>query len=372
MEFQSCASYRNILCLIGFVFCITSCSKPVSNIANEAPAVEMTSNALSIPDYSSIDSWAAHADRPGASAMTPPGSIKRNSKKDVDVFYIHPTVYRSDSNYNQTITDVSLNKLIDGSVIARQASVFNDCCNVFAPRYRAASFLATSDRFFEGRGAEAYDLAYSDVLRAFDLFRAKENKDRPFIIAGHSQGALMVSRLLKDRVDNKPAQEQMIAAYTIGFNLSVGEFGKKYKTLQPCNEPLQTGCVLCWNAVTPDANLDLYAKMGSALYVRNYDTEEGKEILCINPLTFDSSNPDADQTFSKGAIPGAPGMEPLKAMQQNKLSASAQRGYLVVTVDSTLDLTPLPGGSLHYHEFGMFYEDIRQNIAARIAAHKKP
>lgn len=364
--------YRNSLKLwfsIGIICCLLACSTQTIKVVDEA-ATNSPYPDLGIPDYSNMKSWAAHADMPGASAKSPEGMIKSTAPKDVDVFYIHPTVFRSTTEYNQEIDNDSLNVIIDATVISRQASVFNDCCHVFAPRYRAASFLATSDRFFEGRGGEAYDFAYSDVLRAFDRFR-EQNKDRPFIIAGHSQGGLMVSRLLKDRVDSSPLQEQMIAAYSLGYNLSVGEFGRKYKTLQICDKPLQTGCVLSWNAVTPEASLDLYSKMGSELYVKTYKTEEGKEILCINPLTFDSSKPDADRSYSKGAVPGAPGVGPLKAMEANMLSASVQKGYLVVELDSTLDLSPLPGGSLHYHEVGMFYEDIRQNIAARIEAFKK-
>jgi len=36
--------------------------------------------------------------------------------------------------------------------------------------------------------------------------------------------------------------------------------------------------------------------------------------------------------------------------------------------DPALDLQPLPGGSMHFHDFGLFYADIRHNVAQRIAA----
>lgn len=367
--FPITSRYRIAWHLLVLIICISICSCKSKEKLTEAIPTTVSIDP-SIPDYKNIKFWAAHADAPGTSANSPQGMVKSNRSKEADVFYVHPTVLRSQTEWNQRIDDDSINLVIDANVIARQSSVFNDCCQVYAPRYRAATFLATSDRFFEGRGGEAYDLAYSDVLRAFDHFLEHENKGRPFIIAGHSQGGLMVSRLLKDRVDNKEAQQRMIAAYAIGYNLAVGEFGKKYKTLQPCNEPLQTGCVLSWNAITPEADLNLYSNMSGALYVRTYGIEEGKETLCINPLTWDASKPNADRSYSKGAVPGDPGNGPIKEMQANKVSASAQKGFLVVEVDSTLELTPLQGGSMHYHEFGLFYEDIRQNIAARIDAFK--
>ena len=38
---------------------------------------------------------------------------------------------------------------------------------------------------------------------------------------------------------------------------------------------------------------------------------------------------------------------------------------LVVDVDPALDLKPLPGGSMHFHDFGLFYADIRADAVRR-------
>lgn len=38
------------------------------------------------------------------------------------------------------------------------------------------------------RGPPAFDLAYSDVARAFEQFLAEIGPGKPFVLAGHSQG----------------------------------------------------------------------------------------------------------------------------------------------------------------------------------------
>src|SRR3546814_15517433 len=86
------------------------------------------------------------------------------------------------------MADAATRRWTDLSVTARQASLFDACCRRFMPRYRQASSRAFAERL--GDGAKAYALAYGDVLRAFRSYVAHDNHGRPFIIAGHSQGAL--------------------------------------------------------------------------------------------------------------------------------------------------------------------------------------
>ncbi len=50
----------------------------------------------------------------------------------------------------------------------------------------------------------ALDLAYKDVDAAFTAFLEQVDPNRPLILAGHSQGALHLSRLLTDRVAKDP------------------------------------------------------------------------------------------------------------------------------------------------------------------------
>uniref|UniRef100_UPI0013D36B38 DUF3089 domain-containing protein n=3 Tax=Pseudomonadota TaxID=1224 RepID=UPI0013D36B38 len=67
---------------------------------------------------------------------------------------------------------------------------------------------------------QALDFAYRDVLAAFDRF-LEEAGNRPIILAGHSQGALHLSRLLVDRVAGKPLAKRIVAAYVVGWPVSI-------------------------------------------------------------------------------------------------------------------------------------------------------
>ncbi len=320
------------------------------------------------PDYSRAESWAALPAAPGASATTPPGASAGSGERAVDVFYIHPTTDTSASRWNQPLDDAAVNAWTDASVIARQASVFNACCRIFAPRYRQATVLAVRASGPGGDGSLAYDLAYSDVLRAFDNFIANRNQGRPFVIAGHSQGGLLAYRLLRDRVDSTPLEQQLVVAYVVGLDLMQGDFGRTYQSLQLCTREDQTGCVVGWNTVNGDADIALYASMAGARYAAQHQTQEGRTGVCVNPLTFRADQPEAPASASRGALPGAPDASAPRALQPGLVSAKCSGGYLVVAADPALDLQPLPGGSMHFHDFGLFYADIRHNVAQRIAA----
>ena len=170
--------------------------------------------------------------RPGCDPAARRNAAARNPA--VDVFYVHPTTSKSREVWNQDLADAAENRWADESVVARQASVFTGCCRVFSPRYRAATAKAFTSP--AGRDA-AFELAFSDIERAFDWYLAHENHGRPFIIAGHSQGAFHMATLLERRIDGTRLQRQMVAAYIIGINLAEGDFGRRFKPVKPCARP---------------------------------------------------------------------------------------------------------------------------------------
>ncbi|MEL4881666.1 DUF3089 domain-containing protein, partial [Shewanella algae] len=77
-----------------------------------------------------------------------------------------------------------------------QASIFNAAGRVFAPYYRQAhisSYYPISQ--LDSIAAKAsFDLAYSDIKKAFENFLQLWNEGRPIIIASHSQGTTHAKR----------------------------------------------------------------------------------------------------------------------------------------------------------------------------------
>jgi hypothetical protein len=148
------------------------------------------------PDYANLDFWAAHPWKKDPSDSIP--QPLRNSfhpDSSVDVFFIHPTSLTENSNttWNAGFDDAALNIKTDYSSILYQASVFNESCRVFAPRYRQAHIKA----FFvpDSISSPYFDLAYNDIREAFLYYLKYYNKGRPIIIAAHSQGPKHAGRL---------------------------------------------------------------------------------------------------------------------------------------------------------------------------------
>jgi hypothetical protein len=161
--------------------------------------------AAPAPDYASESSWAALLSKADEADLIPAGVGDREEQQNAaaDVFFIHPTGYLRGASWNSPIDLESATEENTRRMLANQAIAFSGCYRVYAPRYREASIFA----FFDGDGRNGFpalDLAYRDVLRAFDHFIERKSDGRPFIIASHSQGAIHAQRLLGERIDATP------------------------------------------------------------------------------------------------------------------------------------------------------------------------
>ncbi|KAH8046579.1 DUF3089-containing protein [Aureococcus anophagefferens] len=71
----------------------------------------------------------------------------------------------------------------------------------------------------EPRGEAAFDVAFADVAAALELFLTKHRRPgRPWILAGHSQGAGHVTRWLNERSARFPAEmADLVVALPLGI-----------------------------------------------------------------------------------------------------------------------------------------------------------
>jgi len=174
------------------------------------------------PDYGEESSWdALPSTSDGADAVPAGCGENRQADAPVDAFYVHPTSFFS-SRPNAAVGDLRTN-LVSASGLLQQASAFNGIARLYAPRYRQASqTIQDADPlwntpFRNGSSAalqRSMDLAFSDVVRAFEEFLTAHNDGRPFLLAAHSQGAMHAKRLLAHLGRRNPAVlERLVAAY---------------------------------------------------------------------------------------------------------------------------------------------------------------
>ena len=103
-----------------------------------APDHDFSERTITLaPDYADETAWTALPNRQDSADVIPVRMrLDAAEKMDIDVFFVHPTTFVSPISWNQPLHDVDTNKTTDASVMRDQASVFNGCCNVYAPRYR--------------------------------------------------------------------------------------------------------------------------------------------------------------------------------------------------------------------------------------------
>jgi len=345
-----------------------------------------------VPDYSHLNNWAAHPKLEDKSNYTPEGIEPITTTPRADVFFIHPTTFFGKNSWNSPLEHTLSRTFIDEMIMPSQASVFNESCRIFAPRYRQATFYS----FLEGgkNAKKALELAFSDLVRAFDYYMKNENDGRPFFIAGHSQGALHGIRLLEQRIENTAHFQQFVAAYLVGFRFPNDKFGTTLKNIQPGIRPNQTGCVLAWDTYIEGG------KPGRKLENRMhwYPTEDGKgrwekcaskNPFGINPLNWKVSHETIEADHNKGAVHShflgkMPDLGNVWEKEPQKIACTGLSAPYLHEVSTTLKKDRflyiskpfnrvfrtflLPKGNYHMYDLALFYMNIRENVAARLAA----
>lgn len=296
------------------------------------------------PDYADTASWAALPDRKDAADLTPAASSLKDEQASVavDVFFVHPTLFFGRS-WNADVKDSDVNNRVDSTTIQRQASVFNCCARIYAPRYRQATLSAFLDK---ENGARALDAAYSDVLRAFDYYMMHHNKGRRIIIASHSQGSRHAMILLKDRFDGKALREQLVAAYLIGMAIPISA----YKTIPACDRASQTKCFVSYRAFTEGAEVKTLVHDPAGPYA------------CTNPITWKNDSQTGPAENNEGGVSGN-----FEKIDPHVCSARCEAGVLRISEPAVSGYGSVRG-SYHVSDYGLFYINLQTNIRTRIKA----
>ena len=322
--------------------------------------------AVGTQAYADRRMWFARPDKPGNPALWTPAGMAPARAPVAAVFFIHPTSSFDAKHWNTPVSDPEANARAE-IFLRGQASAFNGVGAIWAPRYRQATFGAFLTNRVDAQ--RALDLAYRDVLGAFDAFLTQVAPERPIILAGHSQGALHLTRLLKDRVAGTPLTRRVVAAYVIGWPVSRSTDLPRLG-LPECARADQAGCILSWQSFGEPADPSLIFDTYDATTGFDGRPRRGTAMVCTNPLT---GSPDAAAPASANLGTLFPSADLTSAvMTPSRVPARcAGRGLLLIGEGPAVGPYVLPGNNYHVLDYSLFWANVRADAARRLAAFQR-
>lgn len=303
-------------------------------------------------DYADAGTWLCRPGRTGdacdvdltTTVIAADGTMTRetftpNPQAPVDCFYVYPTV-STDAGMNSDMTADPAER----NVVHQQFARFASRCRTFAPMYRQVTLAGLRQRLAGGGVSFDHGVHYTDVRDAWRAYLQRDNQGRGFILIGHSQGAYILTELLRQEIDGKPIQRQLVAAYILGATFPVAkgsDAGGALKSIPLCRKPGQVGCVVNFSAfrstVTPPANT-LFGKAadpaqsgsctnpaalaGGSAPLRSYLFASGRMIAMAGPNTTWVAGKTVDTPFV--SVPG---------LLTAKCTTNEHAAYLEITVN---------------------------------------
>eukprot|EP01065_Artemidia_motanka_P043822 TRINITY_DN6137_c0_g1_i1.p1 TRINITY_DN6137_c0_g1~~TRINITY_DN6137_c0_g1_i1.p1 ORF type:complete len:1368 (+),score=137.61 TRINITY_DN6137_c0_g1_i1:65-4168(+) len=307
--------------------------------------------------------------------------------READCFFVHPTTVEvgwgeSDWDDHPTLTQ---------QVVKTMASTFNGCCRIYAPKYRQARFQAYS---CPARGEFStqvqFDIAYSDVKRAFEHYLEKHNPlgpsgRRPIILAGHGQGSQHLARLLQE----SPPERSLVCAYLIGWH--VGDDTLAHR-LPLGRLPHQTRCWVTFSLADPgEEKPSAFGVRGRPPLAAGSPAAQCTSCpLAVNPLSWKAepklTDPQRhlgallqDGTLGDHSVFGArihiteQGVPEVKLRVAKPEAWSESIGLTGAQLrDRRRSWQSLKLSDLHELEYNLFWLNIRENAEARVRVWAPP
>ena len=305
--------------------------------------VKDKNNPIGIVDYSNPYNW--------VSLPVP------DTTKSVDVFYVYPTV-SDDASGSMDITNDAQRALAAG-IRKAQASVFDSCVNVFAPYYRQMTTAVEQDSG-DATDNEYFKIGSADVDSAFCYYISRLNDNRPFILAGHSQGTMALIELIKKHRVGKDSSlsNRLVAAYLIGYTVTDSDLDRS--GLAVAKGADDVGVIITYNTQS--------------------DSSEGGPMLlsgahCINPLTWKTNSVYADSTKNLGAVffddeTGKFIIQVKKYCSARIARIDTETAALIAHIpeNDSLDIGPYTEGVYHRYDYAFWYRNLQKNVEDRINA----
>lgn len=272
-------------------------------------------------DYGQASSWLC---RPGneqictadldALVVGPDGSrtpqrFSAAADPPVDCFYVYPTVSREPTTYADMAASPEIRTVARG-----QAGRLASRCRLFVPIYRQRTLAGIVDT--DRNGEWDWSGPLRDVTAAWNWYLAHDNHGRGVILVGHSQGTLLLQRMIAAEIDGKPAQALLVSAFLAGdqsLQVPAGRaVGGTLKHIPVCAAADQTGCVYPWGSYLA----------GDYQPVRFFGNDAGNGLVaaCANPAAPGGGEGGLKAYFPKPAT--APAGDPPWVELEGQLAAA--------------------------------------------------
>jgi hypothetical protein len=179
----------------------------------------------------------------------------------------------------------------------------------------------------------------------------------------------------------------MVVAYVIGYEFPTDKFSRGLSDIAVCESAEQTNCIVSWAAYGETSDSEFSFELPH-WYPEGWEVNKGKETLCVNPLSWHADNKMQTRDEHLGAVLSNPlsffyenvlfdkntGTSP-QYLQVHKNFTRAQckngRLYIETQYDNSIAAgTNENDQNYHAHDINLFYMNIRENVANRIARFK--
>ncbi|MEV0710347.1 DUF3089 domain-containing protein [Nocardia aurea] len=207
------------------------------------------------------------------------------SEKQVDCFYVYPTV----SNQVSLSADPVASPEV-ASIARYQAARFSHVCRVFAPVYRQVPLPGMPVALTVAN--QLLDIGYGDVLAAWNDYLAHDNSGRPVVFVSHSQGTMMLRKLLREQIDPYPAlRARMAGALLMGGNVTTAAgstTGGDFADIPVCTRRGEFGCVTAYSTDLIDGLPSLFGNsiLDLLSHAAGLPNGPGYQVACTDPAVL--------------------------------------------------------------------------------------
>jgi len=319
--------------------------------------------------YRDAQLWIARPDIRGNPAQWVPQGFAATRAPRASVFFVHPTSFLESSAWNASLGDEESQDRAR-LFVRSQASAFNSVGAIWAPKYRQATFGAFLTTRANAR--RALDFAYRDVRAAYEEFLREAPRDRPIILAAHSQGSLHLLRLLEDRVKGAPEASRIAAAYVIGWPVSETA-DLPALPLPACERPDQAHCIVSWQSFSEPADPKMVTDVYDASAGPGGVSRAGSPMLCTNPLTG-ARGGTAPKEANRGTLVPNEDFSDATFTPRAVPARCDLRGFLLIGDNNAvppMGRYVLPGNNYHVYDYALFWANLRADAERRLATFER-